>query len=198
MLVALLPFPAAPLAPLPAPGEPAAAAEAKPGFCSKWRLRWLTSLAHRGFSGGICSFSTKKCTVSATHSLKPFLKDSASCGHCQLLPDLLFGSSADIADSGPPVSVWPEKREKICQMTESFYCTWRFNIKKISINAYASRNVQKNQINVKWLNLQTTHCNLTEKCLKWQTSCYLQKLLTTMSTSVSAAAAFIRTRGQQL
>ena len=131
MLVALLPFPVAPLAPLPAPGEPAAAAEAKPGFCSKWRLRWLTSLAHRGFSGGICSFSTKKCTVSATHSLKPFLKDSASCGHCQLLPDLLFGSSADIADSGPPVSVWPEKRENICQMTETVYCTWRFGRKKI-------------------------------------------------------------------
>ena len=51
---------------------------------------------------------------------------------------------------------------------------------------------------VKWLNLQTSHCNLTEKCLKWQTSFYFwQKLLTTVSTSVSAAAAFIRTRGQQ-
>ena len=134
MLVALLPFPVAPLAALPAPGEPAAAADAKPGFWSKWRLRWLTSLAHRGFSGGICSFSTKKCTVSATHSLKPFLKDSASCGHCQLLPDLLFDSSANIADSGPPVSVWSEKREKICQMTESVYCTWPFDRKKINNN----------------------------------------------------------------
>ena len=52
--------------------------------------------------------------------------------------------------------------------------------------------------NVKWLNLQTSHCNLTEKCLKWQTSFnFWQKLLTTVSTSVSAAAAFIRTRGQQ-
>ena len=120
MLVALLPLPEGPLAPLPVPGEPAAAAEAKPGFCSKWRLRWLTSLAHRGFSGGICSFSTKKCTVSATHSLKPFLKDSASCGHCQLLPDLLFGSSADIADSGPPVSVWPEKKRKFVKWENLF------------------------------------------------------------------------------
>ena len=53
----------------------------------------------------------------------------------------------------------------------------------------------KNQINVKWLNLQTTHCNLTEKCLKWQTSCDLKKLLTAVFTSVSAATAF--TRGQQ-
>ena len=146
MLVALLPFAVAPLAPLPAPEEPAAAAEAKPGFCSKWRLRWLTSLAHRGFSGGICSFSTKKCTVSATHSLKPFLKDSASCGHCQLLPDLLFGSSADIADSGPPVSVWPEKGEHICQMTESDYCTWRFDRKKISISLQQWKNSNKWQM----------------------------------------------------
>ena len=146
MLVALLPFAAAPLAPLPVPEEPAAAAEAKPGFCSKWRLRWLTSLAHRGFSGGICSFSTKKCTVSATHSLKPFLKDSASCGHCQLLPDLLFGSSADIADSGPPVSVWPEKGEHICQMTESVYCTRGFDTKKISISLQQWKNSNKWQM----------------------------------------------------
>ena len=146
MLVALLPFAVAPLAPLPVPEEPAAAAEAKPGFCSKWRLRWLTSLAHRGFSGGICSFSTKKCTVSATHSLKPFLKDSASCGHCQLLPDLLFGSSADIADSGPPVSVWPEKGEHICQMTESDYCTWWFDRKKISISLQQWKNSNKWQM----------------------------------------------------
>ena len=50
---------------------------------------------------------------------------------------------------------------------------------------------------MKWLNLQTTHCNLTEKCLKWQTSCNLKKLLTAVSTSVSAAAAFIQTRRQQ-
>ena len=50
---------------------------------------------------------------------------------------------------------------------------------------------------MKWLNLQTTHCNLTEKCLKWHTSCDLQKLLTAVSTSVSAAAAFIQTRRQQ-
>ena len=51
--------------------------------------------------------------------------------------------------------------------------------------------------NVKWLNLQTSYCNFTEKCLKWLFAIFLQKLLTAVSTSVSAAAAFIRTRGQQ-
>ena len=51
---------------------------------------------------------------------------------------------------------------------------------------------------VKWLNLQTSHCNLTEKCHKRQTSCdFLLKLLTAVSTYIFAATAFTRTRGQQ-
>ena len=51
---------------------------------------------------------------------------------------------------------------------------------------------------VKWLNLQTSHCNLTEKCHKRQTSCdFLLKLLTAVSTYIFAATAFTQTSGQQ-